>query len=114
MSQELNTLIEQSLDLRRQVQTLQERYDANRGRILEIMAASNQRTYVFANCRVHRTEAVSIESVSKELLIQALKEVDIPRDKKVFIWNRAIKEVKRPSTVLLQTIRNASGTEMPC
>jgi hypothetical protein len=105
MSQELDTLIEQSLDLRRQVQTLQDRYDANRGRILEIMAAMNQRSYMFANCRVLRTEAVSVESVSKDLLIQALKEVDIPRDKKVFIWNRAIKEVKRPSTVILQTIR---------
>lgn len=113
MSQELNTLIEQSLDLRRQVQTLQDRYDTNRGRILEIMTAMNERSYVFANCRVLRTEAVSIESVSKDLLIQALKEVDIPRDKKVFIWNRAMKEVKRPSTVILQTIREPRASAPP-
>jgi hypothetical protein len=113
MSQELDTIIEQSLNLWRQVQTLQERYDANHGRILEIMAAMNQRTYMVANCRVVRTEAVSVESVSKDLLIAALKEVDIPRDKKVFIWNRAIKEVKRPSTVILQTIREPLTSAPP-
>lgn len=107
MVQELNDLIEQSLNLRRQVQELQARYDANRGRILEIMTHENRKTYFFGSCKVLRTEAVSVESVSKDLLILALKEVDIPRDKKVFIWNRAVKEVKRPSTVLLQTIRGA-------
>jgi hypothetical protein len=105
MAQELDTLIDQSLDLRRQVQELQARYDANRSRILEIMTLENRKTYLYGSCRVLRIEAVSVESVSKELLIAALKEVDIPRDKKVFIWNRAIKEVKRPSTVILQTNR---------
>ncbi|MBN1130011.1 MAG: hypothetical protein JXA71_13550 [Chitinispirillaceae bacterium] len=102
-------MIGESLDLRRQVQTLQERYDGNRGRILEIMTAENRKNYTFANCRVVRTEEVSIESVSKELLIQALKEVDIPREKKVFIWNHAMREVKRPSTVILQAQRNAGS-----
>ncbi|MBN2036677.1 MAG: hypothetical protein JW768_08055 [Chitinispirillaceae bacterium] len=113
MSQQLDQLIERSLDLRKQVQALQSQYDDNRRRILEIMAASDQKTYFWRDCRVLRTEEVSIESVSKPLLIQALKEVDIPRDKKVFIWNRAVREIKRPSTVLLQTSRGPSGSEHP-
>ena len=110
MPGELDQLIEQSLDLRRQVQTLQASYDANRGRILEIMTRENRKTYLLGSCRVLRTEEVSIESVTKDLLIQALKEVDIPRDKKIFIWNRAVKEVKRPSTVLLQTVRSPAAS----
>jgi hypothetical protein len=115
MSSELDTLIDQSLKLRSQVHSLQEQYDANRQRILNIMTDANQKSYTFNDCRVVRTESVSIESVSKDLLIQALKEVEIPRDKKVFIWNRAIKEIKRPSTVILQTIRpreNGAGRNL--
>jgi hypothetical protein len=102
MSTELNMLIDESLQLRTQVQKLQETYDAKRKRILEIMTDSGQKAYSFGNCKVFRTDPISIESVSKELLIKALKEVDIPRDKKVFIWNTAIKEVLRPATVMLQ------------
>ena len=108
MPSELDSLIEQSLDLRRQIQILQEQYDDKRVRILEIMTAEERKNYRFGSWRVFRTEAVSIESVSKELLIQALKEVDIPREKKVFIWNRAIKAVKRPATVMLQINRSAA------
>jgi hypothetical protein len=37
------------------------------------------------------------------LFVKALQEVDIPREKKVFIWNRSIKEVKRPEMVILRS-----------
>lgn len=59
---------------------------------------------------VVRSEPISIETVSKELLIQALKEVDIPREKKVFIWNRLIREVQRQAMVMLQV---PSGKQSP-
>ena len=106
MPVEIEQLIDQSLQLRSQMQKMQEQYDANRGRILEILAETNRKSYVYGNCRAVRTEEISIESVSKEQFIKALKDVDIPRDKKIFIWNQSIKEVKRPSTVLLQTIKD--------
>ena len=109
MPTELDSLIEQSLDLRRRVQELQAQYDANRSRILEIMAGENRNTYLYGSCRVLRTGEVFVESVSKDMLIQALKEVDIPREKKVFIWKRAVKKVWRPSTVLLQRNRDSSA-----
>jgi hypothetical protein len=104
MSSELDVLIEESLRLRQEVQALQEQYDEKRGRILALMTAGNQRAYQYGQCKVVRTEAVTIESVSKELFVKALQEVDIPREKKVFIWNHSIKEVKRPETVILRTV----------
>jgi hypothetical protein len=109
MPTELDALIDESLLLRRQTQQLQEQYDAKRKRILAIMTDANQRVYYHGACRAVCTEPISIESVSKELLIKALKEVDIPRDKKVFIWNTAIKEVRRPGTVMLQMVPTTVG-----
>ena len=114
MQSEIDTLIEESLSIRKQVQTLQEQYDAKRGRILALMVAGNQREYRNALCRVFRTEAVIIESVSKELFVKALQEVDIPREKKVFIWNRSIKQVERPETVMLRTVGPTSEKKGPC
>jgi hypothetical protein len=104
MPTELDLLIEESLRLRQEVQRLQEQYDAKRGRILALMIAADQQWYRCGSCKAVRTEACTIESVSKELFVKALKEVDIPRDKKVFIWNHSIKEVKRPETVILKAI----------
>ena len=104
MPSELDTLIEESLNLRQEVQKMQERYDEKRGRILRLMAADNRREYRHPLCKVFRTEAVIIESVSKELFVKALQEADIPREKKVFIWNRSIKQVERPETVILRTV----------
>jgi hypothetical protein len=104
MPSELDVLIEDSLRLRQEVQRMQEQYDAKRGRILELMTAANQQMYRYGQCKAVRTVAVTIESVSKELFVKALQEVDIPREKKVFIWNHSVKEVKRPETVILRTI----------
>jgi hypothetical protein len=103
MPSELDVLIDESVRLRQEVQRLQERYDAKRGRILELMTADNLRTYQYGSCKAMRTEAIILESVSKELFVKALQEVDIPREKKVFIWNRSIKEVKRPEMVILRS-----------
>jgi hypothetical protein len=103
MPTELDTLIDESMRLRSQLHQMQERYDANRQRILSIMTEENKSSYVYGNCKAFRTEPVSVESVTKDLLVKALREVDIPRDKKVFIWNTATKEIQRPSTVILQT-----------
>ena len=105
MPSEIDILIDESMLLRSEMQKHQDRYDANRRRILEIMTETNRKHYVYKSCKALRTEEISIESVSKEFFIKALKEVDIPRDKKVFIWNASIKEVKRPATIILQTIR---------
>ena len=105
MPAEIENLIDQSVQIRSRIQKLQEQLDSNRRRILDIMVAENRKAYVFGNCRAVRTEEISIESVSKELFIRALKEVDISRDKKVFLWNQSIKEVKRPATVVLQTVK---------
>lgn len=104
MPSELDVLIEESLRLRQDVYRMQEQYDAKRGRILELMTADNRREYRHPLCRVSRTEAVILESVSKELFVKALQEVDIPREKKVFIWNKSIKEIKRPEMVILRTV----------
>jgi hypothetical protein len=106
MPSDLDNLIGESMDLRRQIQDLQQKYDARRSRILGIMTAANQKFYLNDICKAIRTDPVSIESVSKELFIKALQEVDIPREKKVFIWNRSIKEVKRPETVILQALKS--------
>ncbi len=105
MPAEIETLIGDSVQIRSQIQKLQEQLDLNRKRILDIMTAENRKSYIYGNCRALRTEEISIESVSKELFIKALKDADIPRDKKVFIWNQSIKEVKRPASVMLQTIK---------
>lgn len=105
MPSELDVLIEESLRLRQEVNAMQEQYDEKRGRILALMIAADQRSYRYGSCKAVRTEAVIIESVSKELFVKALKEVDIPREKKVFIWNHSIKEVKRPEMVMLQVAR---------
>ena len=102
MPAEIDTLIDESLKLRSLIQQQQESYDEKRRRILEIMTDANQKSYRYGPCKVTRTEAISIESVSKELFIQALKEVDIPREQKVFLWNRSIREVKRQPMVILQ------------
>ncbi|HUI92990.1 MAG TPA: hypothetical protein VLX68_12145 [Chitinivibrionales bacterium] len=104
MPNEIDVLIEESLRLRREVQRLQEQYDAKRGRILALMVAADRRWYTYGACKAVRTEACSIESVSKELFVKALKEVDIPGEKKVFIWNHSVKEVKRPETVILKIV----------
>jgi polyhydroxyalkanoate synthesis regulator phasin len=106
MPSELDNLIGESIDLRRQIQDLQQKYDAKRGQILGIMTATNQKFYLNDICKAIRTDPVSMESVSKELFIKALQEVDIPREKKVFIWNRSVKEVKRPEIVILQSLKN--------
>jgi hypothetical protein len=102
MSSELDVLIEESLRLRQEVCRMQEQYDEKRGRILQIMTTDNQREYRCGQCKVVRTEAIILESVSKELLVKALQEVDIPREKKVFIWNKSVKEIKRPEMVTLR------------
>jgi polyhydroxyalkanoate synthesis regulator phasin len=106
MPSELDSLISESMDLRRQIQDLQQKYDSKRSRILGIMTATNQKLYLNDICKAIRTDPVSIESVSKELFIKALQEVDIPREKKVFIWNHSVKEVKRPETIILQALKN--------
>ena len=105
MPSELDNLIGESLDLRQRIQRMQQEYDAKRGQIFGIMTAANQKVYLNDKCKAIRTEPISIESVSKELFIRALQEADIPREKKVFIWNRSIKEVQRPATVVLQTLK---------
>jgi polyhydroxyalkanoate synthesis regulator phasin len=110
MSSELDNLIGESMDLRQQIQQLQQEYDAKRGQILGIMTATNRKFYLNDICKAIRTDAISIESVSKELFTKALQEVDIPREKKVFIWNRSVKEVKRPETVILQALKNKDKT----
>jgi uncharacterized protein YpmB len=102
MPTEIDTLIDESLKLRSQIQQQQEQYDSKRKRILEIMIAADQKFYRYGPCKAVRSDPISIETVSKELLIQALKEVDIPREKNVFIWNRAIREVQRQAMVTLQ------------
>lgn len=104
MPSELDVLLEESFRLRREVQRMQEQYDAKRGRILELMTAANQKAYQYGAYKAVRTEAVIIESVSKELFVKALQQADIPREKKVFIWNHSIKEVKRPETVILKEV----------
>jgi hypothetical protein len=104
MPSELDVLIEESFRLRQEVQRLQEHYDAKRGRILELMSAANLKEYPCGPYKAVRTEAFIIESVSKELFIKALQEVDIPREKKVFLWNRSMKEVKRPEMVVLRAV----------
>ena len=106
MSSELDNLIGESMDLRQQIHDLQQKYDAKRSQILGIMTATNQKFYLNDICKAIRTDPISIESVSKELFIKALQEVDIPREKKVFIWNHSVKEVKRPETVILQARKN--------
>ena len=90
---------------------MQEQYDTKRGRILELMTADNRREYRHPLCKVFRTEAVILESVSKELFVKALQEVDIPREKKVFIWNKSIKEIKRPEMVILRTVGGKARKE---
>ncbi len=104
MPSELDVLIDESLRLRQEVQRLQEQYDAQRGRILELMTAADTRVYRHGACKAVRTEAIILESVSKDLFVKALQEVDIPREKKVFIWNRSIKEIKKPEMVILRTV----------
>jgi hypothetical protein len=104
MASELDVLIDESLRLRREVQRLQEQYDAKRSRILELMTAADARVYRHGQCKAVRTEAIILESVSKDLFVKALQEVDIPREKKVFIWNRSIKEIKKPEMVILRTV----------
>jgi hypothetical protein len=106
MPSELDNLITESFDLRQNIQDMQQKYDAKRSQILGIMTATNQKFYLNDICKAIRTDAISIESVSKELFTKALQEVDIPREKKVFIWNHSVKEVKRPETVILQTLKN--------
>ena len=110
MPAEIDTLIDESLKLRSQIQQQQEAYDAKRKRILEIMIAADQKFYRYGPCKVVRSEPISIETVSKELFIRALKEVDIPREKKVFIWNRSVREVQRKEMVTLQV---ADGKKTP-
>jgi polyhydroxyalkanoate synthesis regulator phasin len=110
MSSELDHLVGESMDLRQQIQDLQQKYDAKRSRILGIMTATNRKFYLNDICKAIRTDAISIESVSKELFTKALQEVDIPREKKVFIWNHSVKEVKRPETVILQSLKNKDKT----
>jgi hypothetical protein len=110
MPTELDNLISESFDLRQQIQQLQQEYDAKRSQILGIMTATNQKFYLNDICKAIRTDPISIESVSKELFIKALQEVDIPREKKVFIWNRSVKEVKRPGTIILQALKNKDKT----
>lgn len=112
MPTELDVLIEESLCLRQEVQAMQEQYDEKRGRILALMTAANQQSYRYGQCKAVRTEAVIIESVSKELFVKALQEVDIPREKKVFIWNHSIKEVKRPETVILRMVGGSGAKGM--
>ena len=109
MQAELDMLIDESLLLRNRISGLREEYEEKRRHILELLNAADMKTYVHGSCRVVRTEAVSIESVSKELLIDALREVDIPRDKKVFIWKHAIREIQRPATVMLMQSRPSPG-----
>ena len=106
MPSELDNLIGESFKLRQQIQQLQQKYDAKRSQILGIMTATNQKFYLNDICKAIRTDPISIESVSKDLFIKALQEVDIPREKKVFIWNRSVKEVRRPATVILQSLKN--------
>jgi|GEM_PF-1816497 hypothetical protein len=109
MISELDSLIDDSLRLKSDLQRMQERYDANRNRIFDLMSSANQKVYQHSGCKVVRTEQVSFETVSKDLLAKALQEVDIPREKKVFIWNRAIKQMLRPAMVVLQAHRNPTG-----
>jgi hypothetical protein len=109
MTSELDTLIDDSLQLKTKIGQLQEQYNANRQRIFKEMSSANQKVYLHGSCKVVRTEQISIESVSKEQFIQALQEVDIPREKKVFIWNRAIKQVLRPAMVVLQFVATADS-----
>ncbi|HMD68875.1 MAG TPA: hypothetical protein VKF42_08350 [Chitinivibrionales bacterium] len=111
MPSELDVLIEESLHLRQEVQKMQEQYDGKRGRILELMTADNRREYRYGQCKAVRTEAIILESVSKELFVKALQEVDIPREKKVFIWNKSIKEIKRPEMVILRTMGGTGRKE---
>jgi len=99
---EIDALIDDSLRLKSEMQKMQDRYTANRQRIFDLMSSANQKYYRHGACKAVRTEQISIESVSKELFAKALQEVDIPRDKKVFIWNRAIKQIVRPAMVVLQ------------
>ena len=106
MMSELDTLIDDSVRLKGDLQQMQERYTANRKRIFDCMTFANKKIYQRGNCKVIRTEEISIESVSKEQFIKALQEVDIPREKKVFLWNRAMKQVLRPAMVILQIISN--------
>lgn len=109
MNSELDTLIDDSLHIKSELQRMQERYDANRKRIFDLMSSANQKVYLHGGCKVVRTEQFSIESVSKDLLAKALQEVDIPREKKVFIWNRSIKQMLRPAMVVLQAHLNLNG-----
>jgi hypothetical protein len=108
---ELDSLIEDSVGIRTQMQNMQKQYDENRGRIFELLTAADMKSYKYSNYKVFRTEAISIESVSKELLIKALQDVDIPREKKVFIWNNSIKEIQRPAMVTIQTQRKQPSSE---
>lgn len=109
MNLELDSLIDDSLRIKSELQRMQEHYDANRKRIFDLMSLANQKVYQHGGCKVVRTEQMSIESVSKDLLAKALQEVDIPREKKVFIWNRAIKQILRPAMVVLQAHFNPKG-----
>jgi hypothetical protein len=111
MPSELDVLIEESFHMRKEVQRLQDQYNAKRGRILALMSAANQRVYWYGPCKVIRTEGVIMENVSKEQFIQALKEVDIPREKKVFIWNRSVKQVHRPEMVMLRAVGAGDGQD---
>jgi hypothetical protein len=114
MISELDSLIDDSLRLKSDLQKLQERYNANRQRIFDLMTSANQKFYQHGACKAMRTEQISIESVSKDQFVKALQEVDIPREKKVFIWNRAIKQIVRPAMVVLQINSNLmSGASAP-
>jgi hypothetical protein len=104
--EELDILIGESVDIRSNIKKMQEEYDGNRSRISELLKEKNLHSYSYGRYRAVLTEEISMEGVSKELLIKALQEVDIPREKKVFIWNHAIKEIKRPAIVMIQEIRN--------
>jgi hypothetical protein len=106
MIPELDSLIDESIALRMQIDQTRKEYDIRRKKIFELLTAADMKSYVHGMCKAVRTEAVSFESVSKELLIKALQDVDIPREKKVFIWNTAIKEVQRPAMVTLQIMKN--------
>ena len=106
MNSELDSLIDDSLHLKSEMQQMQDKYNANRQRIFDLMTSANQNFYQRGACKAVRTEQISIESVSKDQFAKALQEVDIPREKKVFIWNRSIKQIVRPAMVVLQINSN--------
>jgi uncharacterized membrane protein YgaE (UPF0421/DUF939 family) len=107
--QKLDESIEEAVAIRHDMENLKNLYEEKRKEIFDALSAQNTFRYACKNIEVIRSTEKKSEIVTKASLIEALKELDIPRETKILVYKKALREIVLQPRITIREKRREGG-----